>query len=389
MTLMAGLSPQSVFARKWTDSTGKHHIEAEFVEFKDGKVRLRRPDSSFVVIPIESLSETDQQFVRAVTQVQSPANNPGQSPAPAVLGETTEGTCQLKQRKAFDKDAFKVQVGGKIKGTCKFSIQDIFGKKIINANVEIVNTSDKAMHCQYYVAFFDNAGALLGCAGQGTFSDKGLAAGESTQLGSCLIPLPAGFHEKAVQYKIAFYESDKEIGTEQLGPANRKQAKKRPLAPNRDAKTSKRTGEAEKPFGSQPGSATAANGTGPRQVKWYSAGPAWMELNKVAQARGIYLRAGNHDEANYRRSLSESQPGSTFVLLFALDHWDRNIPQEYQDLLPMPWDQIEAALTKGETVERAGKARKRAIVLLAAPTESQLKELIHKTRLLSPNSPNQ
>ena len=62
--------------------------------------------------------------------------------------------------------------------------------------------------------------------------------------------------------------------------------------------------------------------------------------------------------------------------------------EEYQDLLPMPWHQIEAALEKGETVERAGKARKRAIVLLAAQTESQLKELIHKTRLLSPNSPN-
>jgi len=38
--------------------------------------------------------------------------------------------------------------------------------------------------------------------------DPGLAAGESTQLGSCLIPLPAGFHEKAVQYKIAFYGAE-------------------------------------------------------------------------------------------------------------------------------------------------------------------------------------
>ena len=72
------------------------------------------------------------------------------------------------------------------------------------------------MHCQYYVAFFDEQGTLLGCAGQGTFGAKGLAAGETTQLGSCLIPLPAGLHEKAVRYKIAFYESDKEIGK---GPA--------------------------------------------------------------------------------------------------------------------------------------------------------------------------
>ena len=53
----------------------------------------------------------------------------------------------------------------------------------------------------------------------------------------------------------------------------------------------------------------------------------------------------------------------------------------------MPWAKIEASLRKGETVERAGKAREREIVLLAAPTESQLGELIRNTRLLSSNTP--
>ena len=129
-----------------------------------------------------------------------------------AFGETREGACQLKAGKAFDKDVFTVTIGEKIKGTCKFYIDEFFGKKIINANIEIKNTSDKALHCQYYVAFFDKDGKLIGCAGQGTFDKEGLAAGESTQLGSCLIPLPQGFHEQAVQYKIAFYESDKEIG---------------------------------------------------------------------------------------------------------------------------------------------------------------------------------
>ncbi len=135
-----------------------------------------------------------------------------QIPALVALGETKEGSCQLKPCGPFDKDALTVQVGQKIKGTCKFSIRDFFKQKVINAGVEISNTSDRPMYCQYYVAFFDEHGTLLGCAGQGTFGDKGLAAGESTQLGSCLIPLPAGLHEKAVQYKIAFYESDQEIG---------------------------------------------------------------------------------------------------------------------------------------------------------------------------------
>jgi len=75
-------------------------------------------------------------------------------------------------------------------------------------------------------------------------------------------------------------------------------------------------------------------------------------------------------------------------LLFALDHSDKNVPAEYVDLLPMPWDQIEATLRKGEAVEAAGKSHEREIVLLAAPTESQLKELIHSTKLLSANPPS-
>ena len=134
-----------------------------------------------------------------------------QIPALAALGESKEGSCQLKEGNAFDKGVFTVQVGEKIKGTCKLYIMDFFRQKVINANVEIVNTSDKAMCCHFYVAFFDEHGTLIGCAGQGTFGEKGLA-GKSTQLCSCLIPLPAGLHEKAVQYKIAFYESDQEIG---------------------------------------------------------------------------------------------------------------------------------------------------------------------------------
>lgn len=127
-------------------------------------------------------------------------------------GEIKEGDCRIKEGSFFDKDVFTVQVGDKVKGTCKFYIDEFFGKKIINANIQIVNTADKPMHCRYYVAFFDKEGNLIGCAGQGTFDEEGLAAGETTQLGSCLIFLPEGLHEKAVRYKIAFYESDKEIG---------------------------------------------------------------------------------------------------------------------------------------------------------------------------------
>jgi hypothetical protein len=130
----------------------------------------------------------------------------------------------------------------------------------------------------------------------------------------------------------------------------------------------------------------ATTPTGSQQGTWFSAGPAWRELEQVAGSRGFGLNSFNHTASYYKRILQTSEPGSMIVLLFALDHQDRNIPEEYQDLLPMSWDQIEAALDKGETVERAGKARERNIVLLAAPTESQLRELIRKTKLLPPGS---
>lgn len=136
------------------------------------------------------------------------------SSAGLSLAENTSGKCVLQQSKGWDEKVVKVEVGKVIKGTCKFYISDFFDKKIINANIQLQNTGDKAMHCQYYVAFFDEAGKLIGCSGQGTFSKEGLAAGESTQLGSCLIPLPSGEHEKAVSYQITFYEGEKEIGKE-------------------------------------------------------------------------------------------------------------------------------------------------------------------------------
>ncbi|UCC94493.1 MAG: hypothetical protein JSW40_06685 [Candidatus Omnitrophota bacterium] len=126
--------------------------------------------------------------------------------------DVRQGFCRLKERSALDKDIFTVTVGERIKGTCKFYIDEFFGKKIVNANITIENTSDADLFCYYYVAFFDEDGNLVGCAAQGIFGDDGLVAGGSVQLGGCLIPLPLGQHEKISSYKIAFYESDAPLG---------------------------------------------------------------------------------------------------------------------------------------------------------------------------------
>ncbi len=128
------------------------------------------------------------------------------------LGETKEGTCKLKKiSSSVDDDIFKVQVGNQIKGTCKFYIGDFMGEKAINVKIDVMNISDKIMHCHCYISLFDKAGNLICCSSHGSFKD-GIAVGAATALSSCPIPLPKGFHEQVVQYKIAFYEAGNEIG---------------------------------------------------------------------------------------------------------------------------------------------------------------------------------
>ena len=135
------------------------------------------------------------------------------APAAAADMFTLEGKCELKQSSGFSNtDAVEVKFGNTVLATAKLYIDDFFDKKIINANISVENTGDKPMHCQYYVAFFDGDAKLIGCAAQGSFGDEGIKAGASTNFGSCLIPLPKGFHEKAVTYKITFYEGDNLIG---------------------------------------------------------------------------------------------------------------------------------------------------------------------------------
>ena len=62
--------------RTWTDSTGQYKTEAEFVEFKDGNVHLKKTDGTPVAIPLDRLSAADQQLVRSGTQQSTVAKQP-------------------------------------------------------------------------------------------------------------------------------------------------------------------------------------------------------------------------------------------------------------------------------------------------------------------------
>ncbi len=60
--------------RTWKDSTGTFTVEAEFLGISEGKVQLRRKDGREVLVPLERLSQSDQQEVQKLQQAAGPTN---------------------------------------------------------------------------------------------------------------------------------------------------------------------------------------------------------------------------------------------------------------------------------------------------------------------------
>jgi len=106
-----------------------------------------------------------------------------------------------------------VEFGATVKVKAELRLDTFFGKQVVSANATARNGGTVPMFCQYYVAFFDKDGKLLGCAAQGTLAEKGLAPNEEVSLGSCLVPLPPASRALVQSYQVAFYESEKEIGS--------------------------------------------------------------------------------------------------------------------------------------------------------------------------------
>jgi len=90
---------------------------------------------------------------------------------------------------------------------------------------------------------------------------------------------------------------------------------------------------------------------------------------------------GKESYDNIFNGFFAKKPGDVIVLLFSLDTKER-VPEDYEDLLPEPWPEIESELQEGNTVELEGKARDSHIILLAAPKRQQLQQLIRESQLL-------
>ena len=58
-------APAVARMRTWTDSSGKYTAEAEFVDFEDGQVRLRKRDGKVISIAVKRLSVADRKHLLA------------------------------------------------------------------------------------------------------------------------------------------------------------------------------------------------------------------------------------------------------------------------------------------------------------------------------------
>ena len=109
---------------------------------------------------------------------------------------------------------------------------------------------------------------------------------------------------------------------------------------------------------------------------------AYGPLNdRVYELHGVGVVGRSHGRPYYREVFRRARSGDVLVLLFTRN--ERGVLDGYEDLLPRPWKEIQAALDSGKEVELAHKARDLDIVVLAAPTKSALLELVRRTRLLA------
>jgi hypothetical protein len=67
-------STESSMFRTWMDNTGTFRIEAQFLGVVEGKVRLRRKDGREIAVPLDRLSEADQQEAERLQKPATVAN---------------------------------------------------------------------------------------------------------------------------------------------------------------------------------------------------------------------------------------------------------------------------------------------------------------------------
>ena len=99
--LLVGLMATSASARIWTDSSGKGKVDAEFAGMEEGQVKLQFARTGKVVlVPLGTLSEDDQKFVKGEVAKQEAAKEAEKGPPDRFTQAITRGSdqaCELHQ----------------------------------------------------------------------------------------------------------------------------------------------------------------------------------------------------------------------------------------------------------------------------------------------------
>lgn len=96
------LSETKALPRVWTDKSGQFQVEAALVGFKDGQVSLRKTDGTVVTLPLERLSEDNQDYVikASAESSQSPEAVLRQFLVAMTLGDKETGKTLLRPNPA-------------------------------------------------------------------------------------------------------------------------------------------------------------------------------------------------------------------------------------------------------------------------------------------------
>ena len=65
LPIVAPPPPFAPVMRTWTDSSGLYQVQARFVSYQDGVVRLLKANGVYTRVPFAKLSLADQDYVRA------------------------------------------------------------------------------------------------------------------------------------------------------------------------------------------------------------------------------------------------------------------------------------------------------------------------------------
>lgn len=143
----------ATFAREWTSSTGKR-LEAELVEVKSGKAKLKKPDGTMIDVPVRNLSKADQKYLKtasaskpdAPAQEDTPAKKEDSAPE-ADAAAATKVDNQVDRNKAIREAVTHFKSIGALAGTPHASAAyPTYNKKavLIKPGVAIVGTEPEA-----------------------------------------------------------------------------------------------------------------------------------------------------------------------------------------------------------------------------------------------------